>query len=82
MLYEGSLGIGMAVGPLVGGVLGSLSWRFPFYGVAILMFIAALTIMVSLEPIAKPAKRALFFAGAVALKKSSFTFNRDYCIIV
>ncbi|MCS6142710.1 MFS transporter [Latilactobacillus curvatus] len=68
MLYEGSLGIGMAVGPLVGGVLGSLSWRFPFYGVAILMFIAALTIMVSLEPIAKPAKRALFFAGAVALK--------------
>lgn len=68
MLYEGSLGIGMAVGPLVGGVLGSLSWRFPFYGVAILMFIAALTIMVSLEPIAKPAKRAPFFAGAVALK--------------
>ena len=58
----------MAVGPLVGGVLGSLSWRFPFYGVAILMFIAALTIMVSLEPIAKPAKKAPFFAGAVALK--------------
>lgn len=68
MLYEGSMGIGMAVGPLVGGALGSFSWRFPFYGVAILMFIAAMTIVFLLEPIAKPGKKARFFAGAVALK--------------
>lgn len=68
MLYEGSMGIGMAVGPLVGGALGSFSWRFPFYGVAILMFIAAMTIVFLLEPIAKPVKKARFFAGAVALK--------------
>lgn len=68
MLYEGSMGIGMAVGPLVGGALGSFSWRFPFYGVAILMFTAAMTIVFLLEPIAKPVKKARFFAGAVALK--------------
>lgn len=68
MLYEGSMGIGMAVGPLVGGALGSFSWRFPFYGVAILMFVAAMTIVFLLEPIAKPVKKARFFAGAVALK--------------
>lgn len=68
MFYEGSMGIGMAVGPLVGGALGSFSWRFPFYGVAILMFIAAMTIVFLLEPIAKPVKKARFFAGAVALK--------------
>ncbi|WP_448949460.1 MFS transporter [Latilactobacillus sakei] len=68
MLYEGSMGIGMAVGPLVGGALGSFSWRLPFYGVAILMFVAAMTIVFLLEPIAKPVKKARFFAGAVALK--------------
>lgn len=68
MLYEGSMGIGMAVGPLVGGALGSFSWRFPFYGVAILMFVAAMTIVFLLEPIAKPVKKARFFAGAVVLK--------------
>ncbi len=60
MLYEGSMGIGMAVGPLVGGALGSFSWRFPFYGVAILMFVAAMTIVFLLEPIAKPVKKARF----------------------
>ena len=62
MLYEGSMGIGMAVGPLVGGALGSFSWRFPFYGVAILMFVAAMTIVFLLEPIAKPVRKARFFA--------------------
>jgi len=38
MMYEAALGCGMAVGPLVGGILGSGSWRYPFYGVATLMF--------------------------------------------
>lgn len=37
-------------------------------GLIIIVLFAALTIMVSLEPIAKPAKKAPFFAGAVALK--------------
>lgn len=32
MLYEAALGIGLAVGPLVGGVLGEVSWRGPFLG--------------------------------------------------
>jgi len=68
ILYEASMGVGMAIGPLVGGVLGSLSWRFPFYGVAILMTIAAIAITVMLEPIAKAKKKARFFDGARALK--------------
>ncbi|WP_278313932.1 MFS transporter [Lolliginicoccus levis] len=37
LLYEAALGIGLSVGPLVGAVLGSLSWRGPFAGTAILM---------------------------------------------
>src|SRR6187455_2125960 len=37
ILYEAALGLGIAVGPLVGGILGGISWRGPFYGVSTLM---------------------------------------------
>jgi predicted MFS family arabinose efflux permease len=40
ILYEAALGLGIAVGPLVGGVLGSVSWRGPFFGVSALMAFA------------------------------------------
>lgn len=39
-LYEAALGLGIASGPLVGGLLGSISWRDPFFGTAALMAIA------------------------------------------
>jgi predicted MFS family arabinose efflux permease len=42
ILYEAALGLGIAVGPLVGGVLGSISWRGPFFGVSVLMAVAVL----------------------------------------
>jgi MFS transporter, ACDE family, multidrug resistance protein len=40
ILFEAALGIGIASGPLVGGLLGEQSWRAPFYGVSVLMVIA------------------------------------------
>ncbi|HET8603625.1 MAG TPA: MFS transporter [Marmoricola sp.] len=40
ILFEAALGIGIASGPLVGGLLGEHSWRAPFYGVSTLMTIA------------------------------------------
>ena len=40
ILYEAALGVGIATGPLLGGWLGSISWRWPFFGVAILMAVA------------------------------------------
>jgi predicted MFS family arabinose efflux permease len=40
ILFEAALGLGIAAGPLVGGQLGSISWRGPFFGVAALMAIA------------------------------------------
>nr|WP_238162636.1 MFS transporter [Cohnella sp. AR92] len=40
ILYEAAVGLGISVGPLVGGELGSISWRGPFIGVACLMVIA------------------------------------------
>jgi ACDE family multidrug resistance protein len=40
ILFEAALGLGIAAGPLLGGALGSISWRAPFLGVAALMAIA------------------------------------------
>jgi len=36
VLYETALGVGIACGPLLGGLLGNISWRGPFFGVAAL----------------------------------------------
>jgi len=40
ILFEAALGIGIATGPIVGGQLGEISWRAPFFGVAVLMTVA------------------------------------------
>ena len=40
ILYEAAIGLGISVGPLLGGWLGGMSWRGPFLGVASLMVIA------------------------------------------
>lgn len=40
IFYEASVGLGFAIGPLAGGLLGELSWRGPFLGTAVLMFLA------------------------------------------
>ena len=48
VLYEAALGLGIAIGPLLGGLLGEISWRGPFFGVVALMsigFIAVLTLV-------------------------------------
>ena len=40
ILYEAAIGLGISIGPLLGGWLGGISWRGPFLGVATLMLIA------------------------------------------
>jgi ACDE family multidrug resistance protein len=50
VLFESALGVGIASGPLVGGLLGGVSWRAPFFGVAILMAIAFVAILRGLAP--------------------------------
>jgi MFS family permease len=61
ILYEAALGLGIAVGPLVGGVLGSMSWRGPFFGVSALMAFA-LVITAFLLPATPRAERATTLA--------------------
>ena len=60
MLYEGALGAGMALGPLVGGALGSISWRGPFLGTAVLMAVGliAIVLFVPPTPIERSARRS------------------------
>jgi predicted MFS family arabinose efflux permease len=61
ILYEAALGLGIAVGPLVGGVLGSISWRGPFFGVSVLMAVAVV-VTAFLLPSTPPAARATTLA--------------------
>src|ERR1700754_4594343 len=61
ILYEAALGLGIAVGPLVGGVLGSISWRGPFFGVSALMAVA-LVVTTFLLPPTPRAERATTLA--------------------
>ncbi len=69
ILYEAALGVGMAVGPLAGGALGSISWRMPFFGTAALMAIGLIAILVLLpKPAAQSAKVSLW-AGFAALRR-------------
>ena len=46
ILYEAALGLGIAIGPLVGGILGEVSWRGPFFGVVALMAIGFIAVLV------------------------------------
>ncbi|MCL4545145.1 MAG: MFS transporter [Chloroflexi bacterium] len=53
-LYEAALGLGIAIGPLVGATLGGMSWRYPFFGTATLMAIAALLVATLVRDVGTP----------------------------
>lgn len=80
ILYEAALGLGIAIGPLLGGLLGSWSWRGPFFGTATLMAIGFIAIVTMLRraqekpeptslsaPFRALARPALGFLAAAAL---------------
>lgn len=48
ILYEAALGLGIATGPLLGGFLGGISWRGPFFGTAALMAVGLVALLVLL----------------------------------
>ncbi len=56
-LYEAAIGLGMAGGPLVGGMLGGYSWRYPFYATGLLIFAAFLLVMKFVSEPKTPQKR-------------------------
>jgi MFS transporter, ACDE family, multidrug resistance protein len=70
ILYEAALGLGISVGPLLGGELGAISWRGPFFGVAVLMTIAFVATAVFLDktPAPKAVKRVSVLEPLQALR--------------
>jgi MFS transporter, ACDE family, multidrug resistance protein len=69
ILFESALGIGIASGPLVGGLLGGIGWRIPFFGVAVLMALSFVSIYTGVEktPAAPREKRISLSAPLRAL---------------
>lgn len=49
ILYETALGIGFAFGPLMGGLLGTLTWRAPFAGTATLMAVGIVGVSIMVK---------------------------------
>lgn len=83
ILYEAALGLGISVGPLLGGELGSISWRGPFYGVSVLMAVGFIAVAVLLRGVPKPAKhtsvldplRALSHRGLLTMGLMAMLYN-------
>jgi predicted MFS family arabinose efflux permease len=68
ILYEAAIGIGIATGPVVGGILGGISWRGPFYGVSCLMVVALLATAFTLPKTAPPTRRVSIIEPLLALR--------------
>ncbi|HUX12923.1 MAG TPA: MFS transporter [Spirochaetia bacterium] len=83
ILYEAALGLGISVGPLVGGTLGSISWRGPFYGVAVLMAIGFIAVSIFLPRLERPKHhsrildpiRALSHGGLLTMGLMALCYN-------
>jgi MFS transporter, ACDE family, multidrug resistance protein len=71
VLYETALGIGIGLGPLVGGELGGISWRGPFYGVSALMAVSLIATLFFLPATPKPVRQQKLREPLVALRHRS-----------
>jgi MFS transporter, ACDE family, multidrug resistance protein len=68
VLYETALGLGIATGPLLGGLLGNISWRGPFFGVSVLMLIALVATIAWVPATPRPARRSSIREPILALR--------------
>jgi len=90
ILYEAALGLGIAIGPLLGGLLGSISWRGPFFGSATLMAIGFIAIVVLLKtegPRPTPTRlsapfRALARPGLGILAAAALFYNIGFFVLL
>jgi MFS family permease len=91
ILYEAALGLGIAIGPLLGGLLGTISWRGPFFGTAALMAIGFVAIIVLLgredaverTPVRLSAPfRALLHPALATLALAAVFYNLGFFVLL
>ncbi|MFI5066273.1 MAG: MFS transporter, partial [Streptosporangiales bacterium] len=90
VLYETALGVGIAMGPLLGGILGEISWRGPFFGVSALMSIALIATVVLVEKTPKPPRktslseplRALRHRGLLTMALTALCYNWGFFTVL
>ena len=83
ILYETALGVGIALGPLVGGELGGISWRGPFFGVTALMSISLVATIAFVDQTPQPRRktsigdplRALRHRGLAVMSVTALLYN-------
>ncbi len=68
VLYETALGIGIGLGPLVGGELGGISWRGPFFGVTVLMSVSLIATVLLVDRTPRPPRKTSIVEPLAALR--------------
>ncbi|WP_435736803.1 MFS transporter [Cellulosimicrobium sp. PMB13] len=87
-LFETCVGLGFAVGPLLGGLLGGISWRVPFLACGVFMVVALLVSVTRLkDPVEKPAPLRVgqvfrLFRKPGFLALSAVTAAYNFCFFV
>jgi len=87
-LFETCVGLGFAVGPLLGGLLGGISWRVPFFVCGVFMLVALLVSVTRLQdPAQKPAPLRLgrvfgLFRKPGFLALAGVTAAYNFCFFV
>jgi MFS transporter, ACDE family, multidrug resistance protein len=90
VLYETALGVGIASGPLIGSILGGISWRGPFFGVTALMSIALIATLVLVKKTPAPARkislgaplRALRHRGLLTMGLTALLYNWGFFTVL
>jgi MFS family permease len=89
-LFETCVGLGFAVGPLLGGLLGKISWRVPFFACGIFMvgaLVIALTRLKDPDQAPAPLRLGQVFTpfkkpAFIALSVLTATYNFVYFIVL
>lgn len=90
LMYESALGLGISAGPLLGAFLGAHSWRYPFFGTAVLMTIGFIAIWLWLPKQPLPVKKtsildpikALGHSGLLTTASSAFFYNYAFFTVL